>query len=391
MQSGAGSMVSSASKDRQILGTIDEIYRAALDVERWPKVIASVRALVDAEGGVLFREELGTSAVNFLKFDGLDASVWDDYQRYYSKRSVWMPVAVRRAKTLFVAHEHVDTAQLEKSEFYNDWMRPACLYDGLGGFLRRTSSAMTWFSMVSTKRAGLFDEDDKRLFVRVLPHVRRALHINRRLYATQFQRDGIADALNELNVGVIVADERCRVVFANALGEAILRQGDGLLAKRRLLQTVQPEITQRLGTLIREAVRTNALRGEHAGGVVTIPTSIGQPMTVLISPAPPLGLLDPSALLFVSVPRNDAHFDGHEAARHYGLTIAEGNLLRALLEGRRLGDYAKEAGIAPSTARSHLQQLFAKTGTSRQVELVRLCLTDPFLRLVATQAKASTR
>ena len=36
---------------------------------------------------------------------------------------------------------------------------------------------------------------------------------------------------------------------------------------------------------------------------------------------------------------------------------------------------AKRLGIAPTTARTHLQRLFAKTGTARQSELVRFVAT----------------
>jgi DNA-binding CsgD family transcriptional regulator len=68
----------------------------------------------------------------------------------------------------------------------------------------------------------------------------------------------------------------------------------------------------------------------------------------------------------------------HSAAvlrSHYKLTPAEVRLAVALAEGRSLKEAAGGLGIRITTARAHLRQVFAKTGTSRQAALVRLVLT----------------
>jgi len=74
--------------------------------------------------------------------------------------------------------------------------------------------------------------------------------------------------------------------------------------------------------------------------------------------------------------------DERHVALAYGLTRAE-TRLGALLDGKRLGDYAREAGITLFTAKGYLKQIFIKTGVNRQADLVRLILGDPALRLVA--------
>jgi DNA-binding CsgD family transcriptional regulator len=64
-------------------------------------------------------------------------------------------------------------------------------------------------------------------------------------------------------------------------------------------------------------------------------------------------------------------------ARLYGLTAAEARLAAAMSAGRSLKAYAGEAEISINTARWHLRRVFTKTGTRRQVELVRLLLMNP--------------
>jgi hypothetical protein len=55
------------------------------------------------------------------------------------------------------------------------------------------------------------------------------------------------------------------------------------------------------------------------------------------------------------------------------------------VEGSRLKDYADKAGIGLNTAKSQLRQIFAKTGDSRQSDLVRNLVSNLVLRMRSTR------
>ena len=59
----------------------------------------------------------------------------------------------------------------------------------------------------------------------------------------------------------------------------------------------------------------------------------------------------------------------------YGLTQAEVKLVELLCDGWSLEEAATQRGVTMNTARSQLKQIFFKTGTGRQSELVRLVLS----------------
>lgn len=59
----------------------------------------------------------------------------------------------------------------------------------------------------------------------------------------------------------------------------------------------------------------------------------------------------------------------------YGLTAAEERLALLILQGLQLSEAEIVLGIRHSTARTHMKRIYAKTGTRRQVELVRLLIT----------------
>jgi DNA-binding CsgD family transcriptional regulator len=56
----------------------------------------------------------------------------------------------------------------------------------------------------------------------------------------------------------------------------------------------------------------------------------------------------------------------------YGLTNAEARLLRFLSDGCGLLEAARELVITKNTARTHMRSIYAKVGTHRQSDLVRL-------------------
>lgn len=56
----------------------------------------------------------------------------------------------------------------------------------------------------------------------------------------------------------------------------------------------------------------------------------------------------------------------------YGLTPAEARLALGLLQRDTPADYAERHQLSLATVKTHLRNLFAKTGTRRQADLMRL-------------------
>ena len=63
--------------------------------------------------------------------------------------------------------------------------------------------------------------------------------------------------------------------------------------------------------------------------------------------------------------------------RLYELSPTEARLAILLMKGMSREQAAAELGRALNTVRAHLRQIFAKTGTSRQGELIALLLSGP--------------
>jgi DNA-binding CsgD family transcriptional regulator len=74
----------------------------------------------------------------------------------------------------------------------------------------------------------------------------------------------------------------------------------------------------------------------------------------------------------VAVPQ----FPGEAFARLYGLTGSELRVLLAMVPGLSVKEVAEVLGISETTAKTHLQHIYAKTGTSKQTELMHLFMSS---------------
>jgi DNA-binding CsgD family transcriptional regulator len=159
---------------------------------------------------------------------------------------------------------------------------------------------------------------------------------------------------------VIWIDRQRTVIDCNAAAEEILDKANPLeLAFGRLHARCRRDLF-RLETAMKQAqvagYATVAL-GKAGRGVEVVragPNAIEQCLVLLRDPS------KERAVQIVNV------------TRHFGLTKAEQGLLDVLVQGASLSDAAQMLGVARSTARTHLQHLFDKTGKRRQVDLLRM-------------------
>lgn len=84
--------------------------------------------------------------------------------------------------------------------------------------------------------------------------------------------------------------------------------------------------------------------------------------------------LDRGAVIFLTQPHQEREASPELLARIYDLTPAAASVGALLIAGMSTEEVAESLGIEVTTVRSHLRQLFDRTGTSRQAELVRRLL-----------------
>lgn len=239
---------------------------------------------------------------------------------------------------------------------------------------------------VAAMRAGVSDYLVKHLANLEAIHaaVRAATrrHLNRRTQQhiqDQLQDDvaSLLQLLDHVPVGVALLDREARPRIVNAPVRELLHRRDGLaLGPDGGIQTMDRVANEQIRTLL----RTIAERPSQTGGAWTVSReSVVDPLRLVLSPLRPGQPVSTVAALLVHDPNRPCSAPESLLQRVHGLTHAEASLASVMMQGCPVEEAAALLGVSVNTAKTHLKRVFAKTGATRQAELVYLLLTGPAL------------
>jgi DNA-binding CsgD family transcriptional regulator len=376
--------------DALLLRLVDEVYAAALDPTRWPGFMSALSGVLRGPG-IFFLQDTSNAQADVFEYSEFDDTFIKSYAAFYATRNPWLPRidASAGSGTVVTSESLLDPGGYEATEFYNDWMRPQGQYHMIGGIVLKERTVGTNISFVRSRRGGPFTDDEIHLYRQLLPHINRAVDLHRRLAVLALQREAGLAALDALDLGALLVDAGARMLFANRVAARLI--GDGLVLRAGVVSATRPAETGQLHRLIAEAARVGARQFARPGGSLAVSRRAGPPVAVLVCPMR-LGdarfALDvPSALVFLAEPERAAPPDERIAQLVYGLSAAETRLLRDLLAGKTLDEAAAIGRVSLNTVKFHLKQLFAKTGTRRQSDLLRLILRHPLVGVTRAEQR----
>jgi DNA-binding CsgD family transcriptional regulator len=232
-------------------------------------------------------------------------------------------------------------------------------------------------------------DEQLRLFEAVARHLGRAVRINRRLWKLELANLAATERIEMLPEGAMLADASGRVVLANAVAKAMLDARDGIfLCDGCLAVAGSPDALQKLVASC--AQRSVGIGGP--GGELEVPRDLPRsPLHVTVAPlrsdtrlpdVPWIGFSSPVAIVTVTDRDRDRRRQQMNLRRRFDLTSMEAALAAEILKGDGRKAAARRCGISDATAKTHLANIFEKTGTHRQAELVR-CRSVPPKRRVA--------
>lgn len=199
------------------------------------------------------------------------------------------------------------------------------------------------------------------------------------------------EALDLVNVGLVVTSATGQLLLANRTAEDILRLRDGIELGPTGLVRTSLKCTPSLNSLMDAVIKAG---GGSRDSVLAVRRLSGKrPFTAVVraveGAATDFDPLSPATLLFILDPEISVETVEAELRQIYGLTTTEASLANLLMEGKALDECCKVLNIRRSTARTHLQHLFEKVGVQRQSELVSLLLKS--IGLVGSAGRGAAR
>ena len=233
--------------------------------------------------------------------------------------------------------------------------------------------------------------EDRMRLVRRLPVLRALWRSHQRGLGVECERNAVFEALGQRGYGTLLLDRFGVAISLNRRAAELMREGGALrlgAGRVRAGDTTQAAGLEEamLGAIAalergrRPPPRALVLRGADGDGRLRLH------LCAIGLPAAGEGPRVPALALLLDDPARDIAPEIRDNARQHGLTAVETELACRLADGRTVDEAASDQRISVHTARKYLQQIFAKTSTSRQAELVRVLISG-----AAPRAAASTR
>ena len=366
--------------DQAIADFIGDIHDASLAPERWSGVLHRLSDAFDAHHAHLFVVDARSKDARFAAVsERMPTEAMTEYHRHYHTvdpriAAGWnAPYGVMYPDARLVA-----APVFEKSEFYNDFYAHYEVRWMAGSLLERDGSTISGFAIVRTPGQGPFEDDALTRLDAIGAHLKQALRVQQRIAALEADRAMTIDALDRLSIGVVLLDGNGRPFLVNRAAREIVASADGLTVEKDGLHAGTPAKTAALRKTIADAL--GAAGG--AGGAIALPRpSMKRPLEVTVAPLAADPLADGhgrgGAIVLVDDPERAPDLPVSTLRRLYGLTSAEARVAAALATGATVREIAEGAGVTDHTVRWALKQIFAKTDTRRQAELVSLLLKGP--------------
>lgn len=362
---------------------IDRIYAAALEPDAWQGVVEEVGSLFGGCPVLLGFLLPGDSSLGQQFSVGLREEYRDTYFENLINHTPWSTRFMRPFMERFGdMSEVLSHVRLDETGFYTDWMKPqglAAVWPAGHTLVDRNGDPIGGFTIFRAEGGEPFTEEEFALVDPFVPHFRRALHTHLEIQGAQRVRTALAEAMNLLPTGLLLLDERRRVVLKNRGADRILELDDGLRLDRNGPSAESARENASLQALIADAMDAKVGGGTVSTGFLAVSRPSGEKsFAVMVAPLLDEGtsvVRDAAVAIFIADPAAGRLNDPEVLGAVYSLTHSEAELVRLLAQGLSLEEAAEARGVSMNTARSHLKRSFAKTGTSRQGELVRLMIS----------------
>jgi DNA-binding CsgD family transcriptional regulator/PAS domain-containing protein len=367
------------------------IYEGALEQKPWQSALPLLREMFDAqvvslvlrppaEGdrGVILNSLRPDPGITEDQSESGDPSDWEltAYREQFFSLDPFINLPPDQVISL---EDLLPDTELVVSEYYQQYLQPINLFRILGVDTQEPGGMLARLRISRRREEPRFDDQDRQRLARITPHLCRAIQIFATLSRTTSERDIYAGAVDQLAVATIILDEQGRVLNTNAAARAVLEETGGLTLHGKHLHVEGRDINRELQAAVEQVIEAQhrgetslvrALRVPREGGradlgLVLRPVSTGEWHE---------GQSSPCVAVFVSDPDQRETASQQTLAELFELTPAEANVAILLSRGLSLAEVSDAQNISQHTARAQLKSIFAKTGVSRQAELVRLVL-----------------
>lgn len=355
------------------------VSRAALDPSAWLSVVREFGQLFPGLRSQIIGWDITQQNSIPQYHDGYPEEFVTSYLAHFQYRNPWVPGWSRAPVGKVISDtEILSEADLVRTEFYNDWVKPqedmrVCI--GVVLFADASRSFLLGGN-IPVKHQVSYQADFRQLVMRATPLMQQALEINRALLGLRLDAFALRMGIEPAGAAVLVLGEGRTLVHANDLAQELLAKGEVLrLSPRGRVEFREAAAQAQLDRAMRAAVDTGPMTFA-AGGVASAPVVRAVPLAGRVAEGLNLGAIAlsqrPSLVLILQFPSENAGDRSALLRQATGLSLTEADIALALHDGLSLAEIADARRVSIHTVRNQVKSALSKTGSRRQADLVRL-------------------
>ena len=340
----------------------EDLEEAVVDPARWPDLMERVAQASGSEGALLLRtDRTGLDAITTASLAESSRRYFEEHWHREDHRFRGLPMI--RARGIAVDQDFTTPEEIERLPFYQDLLASSGLrwFAGIGFEVK---GRLWCLALQRTVAQGLYEPHEQARLATLSPLLRRAGLLT--AVVEKARLAGLTEAFDVLGRPAMILDSEGRAIrwntaFSTLLGRDLKLAGGRLIAE-------EGEAARQLEALSRPS-------GRSPISAVVVPRRDALPIAIHVVPlvGPSRGLFAGGrTLLIASVPGALPVPPAAILQTAYRLTPAEARLAQAVSGGLSLAEAANQFSITAATARSQLKAIFAKTGATRQSDLLRL-------------------
>ncbi|MGX9392264.1 helix-turn-helix transcriptional regulator [Nitrobacteraceae bacterium UC4446_H13] len=349
---------------------VQSLLDAAIDPTHWTDAMEMIAQYADAVGAVLLQVKgRGPGTPHSRSMQEVYEVYFRDEWHLRDERNRGLPYA--RNKGIFTDQDFASREELASSDYYRGFLAKFDINWSAG--ISFANNDDEWCLVIERgDKQGFFSTSEQKELVRLRPYLNRAALLSSNLSFAN--ATGMVDAYQSLGCPSFLLDRDGRVIRVNTVAEKLI--GDGLSLAQGVLGCSLADDNRELAGLVARLCRSPGIADTDALPPVVVRRPTKRPLIVegiRIAGMASAVFSSAKAILLISDTERPSADPSMDLLREtFGLTRAEATLVSHLAREVPLPLAAELLGISFETARSHLKHIFAKTGTNRQSDLLRL-------------------
>jgi DNA-binding CsgD family transcriptional regulator/PAS domain-containing protein len=369
-----------APVDPAVLGArlVDDVYALATQLDGLTKLTESLARATRSRSCGLMIQDRRDYSVRGGWFWGID---WEWGLAYQQTYYACDPTVVEHfgipSGRAYASRFDRDSAEFRATRFYAGWCAPQKLGYFAGAYLDLEDHVALRLTFQGDDTRGAYEPEVLALVESLLPHIRRAVDINRRITQLVGHAHAFSRVLEQSQNAIILLDVTGAVVYHNEAAGKLSKSGvtldsgairiDDAHARKQFALALAGCVAN-----LKASIEAQVHSGTHVplarGGLLPLSLYLSPVRLQGASPNDPL----PADLVMLQLidPETQLQLDAERLREVMALTPAEARVAARLCHGDSAADVAGMLSLSPHTVRDHVKHIYAKVGVAKQSEFV---------------------